>query len=52
MSVEIGAAFDQLRYDINQTSDAKMARVLTRELEQLYSQQITALPPLSATTKK
>ncbi|WP_153912385.1 lysophospholipid acyltransferase family protein [Shewanella sp. TC10] len=52
MSVEIGAAFDHLRYDTSQSSDAKMARVLTRELEQLYSQQITALPPFSVTTKK
>ena len=50
MSVEIGAAFDHLRYDTSQSSDAKMARVLTRELEQLYLQQITALPPLSETS--
>ncbi|WP_144212125.1 lysophospholipid acyltransferase family protein [Shewanella donghaensis] len=45
MSVEIGAAFDHLMYDTNQSSEAKLARVLTRDLEQYYQQQLFALVP-------
>ncbi|MDO6618479.1 lysophospholipid acyltransferase family protein [Pseudomonadota bacterium] len=43
MSVEIGAVFDPLMYDNHQSSEAKLARVLTRDLEQYYQQHLIAL---------
>ncbi|MBQ4890090.1 1-acyl-sn-glycerol-3-phosphate acyltransferase [Shewanella sp. MMG014] len=51
MSVEMGAPFEYLRYDASQNNEAKMARVLTRELHQYYAEQLTALPPLRNMSK-